>query len=87
MVSGRTRLLGVIGHPIGHSLTPRMHNAAFAQNVMEAHGAGYVYVALDVRPGWLPAAVKGLVALGFVGFHVTMPTRRRYSRLWTNWIR
>ncbi len=73
MVSGRMRLLGVIGHPIGHSLSPRMHNAAFAQDVVEANGAEYVYVAMDVRPDHLPTAVRGLAALGFVGFNVTMP--------------
>jgi shikimate dehydrogenase len=68
MLSGKTRLLGVIGHPIEHSLSPHMHNAAFA-----ADGADYVYVAMDVRPGNLPVAVAGLAALGFVGFNVTMP--------------
>ncbi len=61
-------MLGVIGHPIGHSLSPRMHNAAF-----EASGSDYVYVAMDVRPEYLPAAVDGLRALGFRGFNVTMP--------------
>src|SRR3712207_4115292 len=67
-LSGRTRLLGVIGHPIGHSLSPRMHNAAF-----EASGSDYVYVAMDVRPDNFPAAVDGLRALGFWGFNVSMP--------------
>jgi shikimate dehydrogenase len=61
-------LLGVIGHPVGHTLSPRMHNAAFA-----ASGLDYVYVPLDVRPEDLPAAVSGLRALGFRGFNVTMP--------------
>lgn len=73
MLSGRTKLLGVIGHPIGHSLSPRMHNAAFAAGGADADGAEYVYVAMDVRPERLPAAVAGLAALGFVGFNVTMP--------------
>jgi shikimate dehydrogenase len=68
MLSGKTRLLGVIGHPIGHSLSPRMHNAAFAHD-----GADYVYVAMDVAPRSLTAAVEGLRALGFIGFNVTMP--------------
>lgn len=67
-VSGKTRLLGVIGHPIEHSLSPRMHNASFA-----ATGLDYVYVPLDVKPERLPEAVAGLRALGFGGFNVTMP--------------
>ena len=67
-LSGKTRLLGVIGHPIAHSLSPRMHNASFA-----ATGLDYVYVPLDVRPEALAAAVAGLGALGFRGFNVTMP--------------
>jgi shikimate dehydrogenase len=67
-LSGRTRLLGVIGHPVGHTLSPKMHNASFA-----ATGLDYIYVAMDVRPENLPAAVSGLRALGFRGFNVTMP--------------
>ncbi len=67
-LSGRTRLLGVIGHPVGHTLSPKMHNAAFATS-----GLDYVYVPMDVRPEDLPAAVSGLRALGFRGFNVTMP--------------
>lgn len=67
-LNGKTRLLGVVGHPIGHSLSPRMHNAAFA-----ASGRNYAYVAMDVRPEDLKEAVRGLVALGFKGFNVTMP--------------
>ncbi len=73
MLSGRTRLLGVIGHPIAHSLSPRMHNAAFAVGKSDTGEAEYAYVAMDVRPERLPAAVAGLSALGFVGFNVTMP--------------
>ena len=67
-LSGRTRLLGVVGHPVGHSLSPRMHNSSFA-----ATGLDYVYVPLDLRPEVLPTAVNGLKALGFRGFNVTMP--------------
>ena len=67
-LSGRTRLVGVVGPPVGHSLSPRMHNASFA-----ATGLDYVYVPLEVRPEDLPAAVDGLKALGFRGFNVTMP--------------
>ncbi len=68
MITAKMRLLGVIGHPIAHSLSPRMHNASFA-----AAGLNYVYVALDVVPEKLSEAVDGLVALGFEGFNVTLP--------------
>ncbi len=76
LLSGRTRLLGVIGHPIAHSLSPRMHNAAFADE-----GADYVYVAMDVLPDHLTEAVEGLKALGFVGFNVTMPHKEAVRSL------
>jgi len=68
MLSGTTKLLGIIGHPVGHTLSPRMHNAAFAHDETD-----YVYVAMDVWPNRLSAAIEGLRALGFVGFNVTMP--------------
>ena len=73
MLSGRTKLLGVIGHPIAHSLSPRIHNAAFAVGNHDTGEAEYAYVAMEVRPERLAAAVAGLAALGFVGFNVTMP--------------
>ncbi len=75
-ISGRTRLLGVIGHPVEHSLSPRMHNASFA-----SEGVDYAYVAMDVRPECLSEAVRGLAALGFVGFNVTMPHKEALLRL------
>jgi shikimate dehydrogenase len=71
MISGKTRLLALIGHPVEHSLSPAMHNASFA-----AEGLDYVYVALDVKPEGLPSAVRGAAALGFRGFNVTMPHKR-----------
>jgi shikimate dehydrogenase len=71
LISGTTRLLGLIGHPVEHSLSPRMHNAAFA-----ADGLDFVYVCLDVDPDDLPAAVKGAAALKLRGFNITMPHKR-----------
>ena len=71
MISGKTRLLALIGHPVEHSLSPAMHNAYFA-----ADGLDYVYVALDVDPDDLPAAVKGAATLNLRGFNVTMPHKR-----------
>jgi shikimate dehydrogenase len=71
MIGGKTRLLALIGQPVGHSLSPAMHNAAFA-----ADGLDFVYVCLDVDPEDLPAAVRGAAALKLRGFNVTMPHKR-----------
>jgi len=71
MIGGETKLLALIGDPVGHSLSPAMHNAAFA-----ADGLDFVYVALNVRTDDLPAAVRGAAALGLRGFNVTMPHKR-----------
>jgi shikimate dehydrogenase len=70
-ISGKTGLLALVGQPVGHSLSPAMHNAAFA-----ADGLDFVYVCLDVDPDELPAAVRGLEALKLRGFNVTMPHKR-----------
>ena len=70
-ISGRTRLLALIGHPVGHSLSPAMHNASFVADDLD-----YVYVCLDIEPDELPAAVRGLKALRLRGFNVTMPHKR-----------
>lgn len=71
VIDGRTKLLALIGQPVGHSLSPAMHNAAFA-----ADGLDFAYVALDVDPDDLPAAVKGAAALKLRGFNITMPHKR-----------
>jgi shikimate dehydrogenase len=68
MLTGETRLVGLLGHPVAHSLSPRMQNAGFA-----ARGLDWSYVALDVPPERLEEAVAGLVALGFAGANVTIP--------------
>jgi shikimate dehydrogenase len=68
VLSGSTRLVGIIGDPVAHSLSPRMQNAAF-----EAVGLDWVYVPLPVRAERLGAAIRGLTALGFAGANVTIP--------------
>jgi shikimate dehydrogenase len=68
LLSGRTRLVGLIGNPVEHSLSPAMHNAAFA-----ARGLDWAYVPLLVEEERLEDAVRGLVALGFAGANVTAP--------------
>ena len=67
-ISGSTRLVGILGWPVEHSLSPRMHNAAFA-----SLGLDWAYVALPTPPDRLEDAVRGLVALGFAGANVTTP--------------
>jgi shikimate dehydrogenase len=61
-------LYGVIGHPVGHSMSPLMHNKAFEELNLSAS-----YHAFDVAPDRLMEAVRGLQALGFRGFNVTIP--------------
>lgn len=68
MLSATTRLVGIVGDPVSHSLSPRMQNAAFA-----AAGLDWAYVPLPVRAERLGDAVRGLVALGFAGANVTIP--------------
>ncbi len=64
----RTRLAAIIGDPVRHSLSPAMHNAAFA-----ALGLDWVYLAFEVAEGNAHAAVEGARSLGLVGLSVTMP--------------
>jgi shikimate dehydrogenase len=71
-----TQLVALLGHPVAHSLSPRMQNAAFA-----ARGLDWSYVALDVPPERLEAAVRGLDALGFAGANVTAPHKLAVARL------
>ena len=67
-IRGATRVACVIGDPVAHSRSPRMHNAA-----AEALGLDRVYVALRVSAADLAAAIRGLAALGFDGANVTVP--------------
>ena len=71
-----TELVALLGHPVAHSLSPRMQNAAFA-----ARGLDWTYVALDVEPERLEEAVHGLVALGFAGANVTTPHKQGVARI------
>jgi shikimate dehydrogenase len=71
MVDARTQLVGLLGWPVEHSLSPLMHNAAF-----DALGLNWRYVPLPVPPGLVETAVKGLGALGFRGANVTVPHKR-----------
>jgi shikimate dehydrogenase len=75
-ITASTRLVALLGHPVAHSLSPRMQNAAFA-----ARGLDWAYVALDVVPERLEDAVRGLDALGFAGANVTAPHKLAVARI------
>jgi shikimate dehydrogenase len=66
MITGHTQLFGIIGNPVEHSLSPAMHNAAFA-----ALGVNGVYI--PMRPSDLADGFRGLRSLGFIGVSVTVP--------------
>lgn len=70
--TGRTKNLGVIGYPVEHSLSPTMQSAA-----IEEMGLDYSYVAMPVRPEALEEAVRGMSALEFIGFNVTIPHKMK----------
>lgn len=67
-ITGRTRLVGVFGWPVEHSLSPPMQNAA-----IRALGLDWVYIPAAVAPGSLAAALAGAEAMGFVGVNLTIP--------------
>lgn len=66
-----TRLVALLGWPTGHSLSPAMHNAAFAHDRLDL-----VYVAMPTHPDALATVVEGLAAVGAVGANVTVPHKR-----------
>jgi shikimate dehydrogenase len=67
-ISGSTRLYGILGHPITHSLSPLMQTFAF-----EHHNLDCLYVPFPVQPEHLPQALAGAIALGICGLNVTIP--------------
>ena len=68
IVSGTTRVAGVIGAPIGQSLSPAIHNAAFRAAALD-----WLFAAFEVAPGQAATALAGMRALGLGGLSVTMP--------------
>ncbi|OLB26244.1 MAG: hypothetical protein AUH17_00140 [Actinobacteria bacterium 13_2_20CM_68_14] len=76
MIGGSTRLVALLGQPVAGSLSPRMQNAAFAARALD-----WAYLACEVAPEGLAAAVGGLVALGFEGANVTAPHKEAAAEL------
>jgi len=64
-------VFGLLGNPVGHSLSPPMHEAAYAELGMDAR-----YVTFEPEPEALPAALEGAAALGIAGLNVTIPFKR-----------
>lgn len=75
-ITGRTALVGLLGDPVHHSLSPAMHNAALAEL-----GLDWVYLALPVPAAELPGAVRALAAMGCRGLNVTIPHKRAAAEL------
>ena len=71
LIKGTTKLLGVIGHPVEHSQSPKMHNAAIA-----SLGLDYIYLPFPVQPKDLEDAIAGFRAIGVVGFSITIPHKQ-----------
>lgn len=71
-LTGKSRLLGIMGWPVAHSRSPQMQNAA-----IRAAGLDAVYVPLPVHPDNLGHVVRTLPMLGFVGVNVTIPHKQR----------
>jgi shikimate dehydrogenase len=71
-LSGKARLAGVMGWPVEHSLSPRLHGYW-----LEQHGIDGAYVPLAVAPADLPTALTALPALGFRGVNLTLPHKEQ----------
>jgi shikimate dehydrogenase len=75
-VGGGTHVVGIVGWPVAHSLSPAIHNAAFAEA-----GLDWIYVPLPVEPQGLREALGGLASLGLHGVNVTMPHKTESADL------
>lgn len=75
-ITGHTKLTGLLGSPVSHSISPAMHNEAFKQLNLD-----YVYLAFDVKLEKLDSAVEGLRAMNVRGFNLTMPHKNAMCAL------
>ena len=75
-LSGEARLAGVLGWPVSHSLSPRLHG-----HWLREYRVDGAYLPLKVEPEKLPEALRGLIALGFRGANVTLPHKERALEL------
>lgn len=75
-ITGTTRLYGIMGHPVSHSLSPVMQTFAFQHHQLDC-----VYLPFPVEPQRLAQAVSGCIALGVCGFNVTIPHKESIMAL------
>jgi shikimate dehydrogenase len=71
-ISGRTKILGIFGYPVEHTLSPAMHNAA-----LQSLGLDYCYVPFSVHPDLLEKAVNAIRALNLKGVNITVPHKEK----------
>lgn len=71
-INGKTKITGLYGYPVEHTLSPAMHNAAFKEL-----GLNYCYVPFLVHPDYLENAVKAIKALNLSGVNVTVPHKEK----------
>lgn len=74
-IDGKTKIVGILGYPVAHSLSPLMHNAAFA-----ALNLNWAYVPLPVHPERINDVRKGLRTLNITGANVTVPHKQAIMR-------
>jgi shikimate dehydrogenase len=68
MIDLNTRLIGLLGYPLKHSFSPRMHNYAYLKNDLN-----YAYIPIEIKAQKIDDAIRGMKVMNFVGFNVTIP--------------
>ncbi|SMP48620.1 shikimate dehydrogenase [Anoxynatronum buryatiense] len=71
-ITGKTRLVALLGSPVRHSQSPQMHNTAF-----QALNLNYTYLVFDIQQNQLEAAIQAMKTLDVAGFNVTMPHKEK----------
>ncbi|MFH1625798.1 MAG: shikimate dehydrogenase [Pseudomonadota bacterium] len=74
-IDGNTKVTGILGHPVRHSLSPLMHNTAF-----ESLGLNYVYLPFDIKPENLEGAITAIRYMNIAGVNVTIPYKEKVIR-------
>ena len=67
-ITAKTKIVGIFGYPIGHTISPVMHNAA-----IKALGLDMVYLPFEVKPSELREAIKCIKSIGIIGVNITIP--------------